>query len=172
MQGQIALECLDAAATAIDRALCTASAEGVEPVVSLLSRMSQELRAHRGAWWDLVAADPNEPDLDPEEITDLQVDQPLMDAGVVAHRTAQAGEANIGEVPNRTRWAFEGAGIRFRVCGFHVISDGGRDHVPVTLLWDEDGGANGRLHCADLRDAFGRAAQMIASASLWAKIER
>ena len=172
MQGQIALECLDAAATAIDRALVTASAEGVEPVVNLLSRMSQELRAHRGAWWDLVAADPEEPDLDPDEITDLLVDERLMEAGALANRAALAAEASIGEVPNRTRWAFEGAGIRFRVCGFHVISDGGRDHIPVTLLWDEDGGAHGRLHCTDLRDAFSRAAQMIASASLWARIEQ
>lgn len=64
-----------------------------------------------------------------------------------------------------TRWEWNGAGIRFRIWARPVIGRGGREVVPVTLLWHHPDGSHGQANCGGFIEAMERATR-IAEAAL------
>ena len=63
-----------------------------------------------------------------------------------------------------TRWDFDGAGIGFRIWTRPVIGAGGREVVPVTLLWRHPDGTTGRRACHGFMDAVEHASRVVAAA--------
>jgi hypothetical protein len=63
-----------------------------------------------------------------------------------------------------TRWEWDGAGIRFRLWARPVIGHGGREVVPVTLLWRQPDGSSGIAACSGFVDAMDRAARIAEAA--------
>ena len=53
-----------------------------------------------------------------------------------------------------TRWEWAGAGIRFRVWTRPIVSEGGREVVPVTLIWDHPDGTRGIARCGGFLQAM------------------
>jgi hypothetical protein len=64
-----------------------------------------------------------------------------------------------------TRWEWDGGGIRFRIWTRPVIGGGGRDVVPVTLLWDRPDGTHGMARCGGILHAMECAEAMAAAPS-------
>ncbi|MCO6417442.1 hypothetical protein JYK14_14910 [Siccirubricoccus sp. KC 17139] len=56
-----------------------------------------------------------------------------------------------------TRWEWDGAGIRFRIWARPIIGRGGREVVPVTLLWQQRDGSSGMARCGGFVEAMERA---------------
>jgi len=60
-----------------------------------------------------------------------------------------------------TRWEWDGGGIRFRIWNRPVIGAGGRDVVPVTLVWNHPDGTRGIAHCGGFLQAMDHANQVL-----------
>ena len=56
-----------------------------------------------------------------------------------------------------TRWEWADAGIRFRAWTRPIIGAGGREVVPVTLLWESPDGSRGVIRCGGLLHAMDEA---------------
>ncbi|WP_149536920.1 hypothetical protein [Siccirubricoccus phaeus] len=63
-----------------------------------------------------------------------------------------------------TRWEWDGAGIRFRIWARPVIGRGGREVVPVTLLWRQQDGSTGMARCGGFVEAMEQAARIAGTA--------
>lgn len=166
MRADSSLECLSTVANAIDQAISMAKANGVTPVAALLSRMSRELAEHRDALRILDEED--EEDAGPFEDRFAPLAMSL--GGGVAPGIGANDESNVETVPQDTRWSFSCTGFHFRVCAFRVLDTEDGREVPVTLLWRDAAGAEGRVACPDVQSAFRQAAQLIATATLWSQI--
>ena len=59
-----------------------------------------------------------------------------------------------------TRWEWAAAGIRFRLWTRPIIGDGGREVVPLTLLWEHPDGRRGLARCNGFVHAMQRAADV------------
>ena len=59
-----------------------------------------------------------------------------------------------------TRWEFIEGGVRFRLWTRPIVGEGGRQVVPVTLLWHTDDGAGGIARCGGIIEAMERATQV------------
>lgn len=167
MHAETSMECLTHVANALDRALALASKRPMTPTAALLSRMSQEIAEQREAlaeldegqgWHDDASAAAPELAPRPAAGDDVLSLMPDPDEG-----------DSVQTVPNDTRWSFSSAGFHFRVCAFRVLGGAGREDVPVTLLWRDGTGGQGRVPCTDVHAAFRHAAQLIATATLWSQ---
>ena len=70
-----------------------------------------------------------------------------------------------------TRWEWDAAGIRFRAWTRPIIGAGGREVVPVTLLWDHPDGRRGLARCSGFVQAMERASEVVASGAAPSVIE-
>jgi hypothetical protein len=61
-----------------------------------------------------------------------------------------------------TRWTFDGARHRFHIWARPIISQGGREVVPVTLVWEDQEGRRGAIGCSGLVDAVEQADRLAA----------
>jgi hypothetical protein len=63
-----------------------------------------------------------------------------------------------------TRWEFDGAGILFRIWARPVLSAGGTEVAPVTLVWRHADGTRGRRRCGGVIEATQYAARVVSEA--------
>jgi hypothetical protein len=70
-----------------------------------------------------------------------------------------------------TRWEWDAAGIRFRAWTRPIIGAGGREVVPVTLLWDHPDGRRGLARCSGFVQAMERASEVVAGGAASSVIE-
>ena len=61
-----------------------------------------------------------------------------------------------------TRWEFADAGVRFRLWTRPIISQGGRQVTPVTLLWEVPDGRRGVRRCAGFVEAMEQVTRIVA----------
>ena len=59
---------------------------------------------------------------------------------------------------------FDGAGILFRIWARPVLSAGGTEVVPVTLIWQHADGTHGRRRCGGVIEATQYAARVVSEA--------
>jgi hypothetical protein len=60
-----------------------------------------------------------------------------------------------------TRWEWADAGIRFRAWTLPIIGAGGREVVPVTLIWDHPDGTRGIARCGGFVQAMDRVSEVV-----------
>ena len=70
-----------------------------------------------------------------------------------------------------TRWEWAAAGIRFRLWTRPIIGAGGREVVPITLLWDGPDGCRGLARCTGFVQAMERASEVVTAASIVPRAE-
>jgi hypothetical protein len=63
-----------------------------------------------------------------------------------------------------TRWEWDGAGIRFRIWTRPIVGRGGREVVPMTLVWRRPDGSCGLKRCSGFIEAMETASEVAAAA--------
>jgi hypothetical protein len=76
------------------------------------------------------------------------------------HPALRAGPPTPTTLLGLTRWEWDGGGIRFRIWARPIIGCGGREVVPVTLVWRHPDGSGGIARCGGFMDAMDRVARI------------